>query len=148
MFRYQLDGVIEVARFEDKDSAQHLPGFGVGAIRDRYFAVLPAQSPGGFGGLKGLAGGEMSVVAQHVVVDEALVQHGVAFGFRHSFKLVRRDVSKADEFHDLSFFEFDSLQLQQLIVWEFENSTVWKDFICGWESIRRSWLVVRGSEKT
>src|SRR6266478_3072042 len=99
MLRHQLDRVIQVARLEHEDSAQRLLGLRIGTIRHRGLAVLPAQGLGGVGALQRLAPSEVSALAQHVVVGEALVHHRVALALRHGLELVRSDVAKTYELH-------------------------------------------------
>src|SRR5262252_7904424 len=65
-------------------------------------AVLPTHGRGCLGTLQRFATCEVAVLAQLVVVGEALVHHRVALGFRHVLKLVRFDVSKANVFHNSS----------------------------------------------
>src|SRR5262245_32414012 len=43
MLRHQLNRVIQVAGFQDKDAADLLLRFGIGAVGDGHLAILPAQ---------------------------------------------------------------------------------------------------------
>jgi hypothetical protein len=45
--------------------------------------------------------GKVTVLAQHIVIRETLVQHRVALAFGHSFKFVWFDVTQANVFHNL-----------------------------------------------
>jgi hypothetical protein len=68
-----IDRVVHVSRFQDQKAAQHFLGFGKRAVRGDDFAVFPAQDPGASGVFQHFAMLEMAVLAQYVVIVEALV---------------------------------------------------------------------------
>jgi hypothetical protein len=79
-------------------------GLGIGAVGDCDFAIHVTEGDGIAGGLEGFAADEMLVLAEFIVVSEALVHHGVTLCFRHGFELVGFDVSQADVFHNVLWF--------------------------------------------
>src|SRR5580692_6515357 len=66
MLRYQLDGMIQISRFEHKNPAQLLFRFGVRAVCDRHLAILPTQGRCGVGALKRFAARKMAVLPQPI----------------------------------------------------------------------------------
>lgn len=64
----EFDGVIEIAGFEDEDSAQLFPSFGVGAIGHEDLAVVSMDGLCRAGGLQAFPAGEVAVAAEGVVV--------------------------------------------------------------------------------
>src|ERR1700722_11917992 len=64
MFRHQLDGMVQVARFEDEDAAELFLRFGVRAVGDGDLAIFPAQGCGRLRRLQPFTGGEMSLRPQ------------------------------------------------------------------------------------
>ena len=59
MFGYDLDGMIQVAGFQNEDSADLFLRFGIRAIGDGNLAVRPSQGGGGFRTLQGFASREV-----------------------------------------------------------------------------------------
>src|SRR5262245_11368152 len=93
VLRHELDGVLEIARFEYQDSPQLLLGLREGTVDGRYLAVAKAQGDRGARRLQGLASGEMAVAAQLLVVSEAAVDEGVPLALGHRFELACFDVA-------------------------------------------------------
>src|SRR3569833_768774 len=107
MPRHQLDGVVSAVGLEYQYAAQLFLGFGVRTVGDGDLAVLKAQRHGALGGLQGLSAGEVAVLAQHVVVGEAVVDEGIAFAFGLCFSARRVHVAETDVFHRSSCFDND-----------------------------------------
>ena len=71
VFGHDLDGVIQVAGFEDEDAADLFLRFRVRAVGDGNLAVRPSQGCGGFRALQGFTAREVPIRPQLVVVGEA-----------------------------------------------------------------------------
>src|SRR3982074_3170467 len=108
MLRDKLNGMIEVAGFQDLNAAKVFLGFRIGAISRRDFAVFPVQGQRGLGRLKRYFGNKMSVGAQMVVVLKAFVERCVSLVLGHPFEFSWRDVSQADVFHRFLLVSCDS----------------------------------------
>src|SRR5271163_4028761 len=83
MLGNELNCVIQISRFQHENSTQLLLRFRVRTIGHGNLSVLPVQGHRRVGGLKSFASGEVSVLAEFVVVAETLVEHGVALALRH-----------------------------------------------------------------
>src|SRR5437879_13492873 len=99
MLRDKLNGMIEVSRLKDEKAGELFPGFRIGAVGRRDFAVFPVQGHGGLRRLKRYFGDKMSVGAQMFVVLKAFVERCVSLVLGHPFEFSWRDVSQTDVFH-------------------------------------------------
>src|SRR5204862_5470560 len=91
--------MIEVSRLKDLNAAKLFPGFRIGAISRRDFAVFPVQGQRGLRRLKRYFGDKMSVGAQMVVVLKAFVKRCVSLVLGHPFEFSCLEVSQPDVFH-------------------------------------------------
>src|SRR6202050_1022561 len=95
----ELNGVIQIARFQHLNSTQLLLRFRVRTVCHCNLSVLPTHGHRRVGGLKRFLSDQMSVLPQFVVVAKTLVQHGVALALRHIFKLAGLEIAQTDVFH-------------------------------------------------
>src|SRR5439155_4005216 len=102
VLRHQLDGVVQVSRFEHEDPAQLLFRLGIRAIGDEHLAVLPSQCGGIPRGLERFAANKVTVLSKQIFVGEALIYEGVQLAFGHRLPVLFVKVSKADVFHSSS----------------------------------------------
>ena len=97
---HQLDRVVHVLRLEHEEPAQLLPRLGERAVRHQHLARLPPQRLRRARALQRLAPDEVAVLAQHVVVGEALLHQRVLLALRHRVPPALVHVSEAHELHD------------------------------------------------
>src|SRR5262245_25455539 len=122
MPRHQLDGVVKVFGLEHEDPAQLLFGLGIGAIGDGHLAVFPSQRGSVPSALERFPTNKVTFFSQHVVVVEALIDHGVALAFGHRSPFVFFHISKAYVFHNFLLILFD-WPLHPIVVQESAKST-------------------------
>src|ERR1700682_6190291 len=91
--------MIEVSRLKDLNAAELFPGFRIGAISRRDFAVFPVKGQRGLRRLKRYFGDKMSVGAQMIVVLKACVEHCVSLVLGHPCEFSWLEVSQTDVFH-------------------------------------------------
>src|SRR6202050_2660518 len=96
---HEVNGVIQISRFQHLNSTQLLLRFRVRTVYHCNLSVLPNHGHRGVGGLKRFLRDQMSVLAQFVVVAKTLVQHCVAVALRHVFELVGLEIAQTDVFH-------------------------------------------------
>src|SRR6267142_584724 len=87
--------MIEISGLKDLNAAEQFPGFRIGAVGRRDFAVFPVQGQRDLRRLKRYFGDKMSVGAQMVVVLKAFVERCVSLVLGHPFEFSWLDVSQA-----------------------------------------------------
>src|SRR5579871_6705689 len=104
MFRHQLNRVIQIPRFEEKDSTDLLFRLRIRPVGNGHLAILPPQSGRVPMAIQRLTTNEIAVLPQHIIVFKAFVHHRVSFLFGQSSKLILIVISKANVFHKFSVF--------------------------------------------
>src|SRR5208337_254548 len=95
----ELNGMIQISRFQHLNSTQLLLRFCVRTVCHCNLSVLPTHGHRRVGGLKRFLSDQVSVLPQFVVVAETRVQHSVTLALRHVFELAGLEVSQTDVSH-------------------------------------------------
>src|SRR6202167_221183 len=95
----ELNGVIQISRFQHLNSTQLLLRFGVRTVCHCNLSVLPTHGHRRVGGLQTLLRDQISTLPQFVVVAKTSVQRGVAFALQHVFELAGLEIAQTDIFH-------------------------------------------------
>jgi len=99
--------MVQVVRLEQKDSTQLLFRFGEWTIGNDHSAVLKSQRCGVTRRIERFPADKVTVLPEHVVIGEALIQKAAPFLFGHRFQLLLIHVPKAYVFHNLLLIKVD-----------------------------------------
>src|ERR1700733_11631235 len=82
----ELYSMIHVPRLKDENAADLFFGFGIGAVGDCHFAVLPIQSQCGLRPLKCFSTGPVPAGAKVVVIVKTGIEYRILFGLSHAIE--------------------------------------------------------------
>ena len=99
MLRHDLDGIVQVAGFEDEYATQLFFSLSEWSISDGYSAVLEPQRGGISCALERFAAQKVTMLSKLIVVSEALIHESVSLAFGHRVPFLLVHVSKAYVFH-------------------------------------------------
>src|SRR6185312_13214368 len=97
--RGELDGLVEVAGFDQQEAGQIFFGFGEWPIGRGHLAVADADGHGFVGRLQRLRVDEMAALPQLLVVIDRRIGQGDALGLGEGIHLLRIDVDKTGILH-------------------------------------------------
>jgi hypothetical protein len=99
MLADELYSMIHVPRLKNKNAAELLFGFGVGAIGRYDLAVFQIQGQGGLRSLKRFSTAPTPAGAKMVVICKTCIEHGVSLALSHAIEFAFVVVAKTEVFH-------------------------------------------------